>query len=185
VALALGLLYAGFRLGLQGRGRALARVVTVFVAAVIALTLTPLGEVFQERLATPHSNEGRFQLYDQARDQAMKAPLLGFGATTPSQEGLPAVGTHGPIWMILVSHGIPAAILFLAWFAVVLWRTRGARSEVGFWSNVVVFIALVQVSFYGLLPAQLHVLMAAAALAWHKQVRQVREESRLATEPVR
>lgn len=183
VALALGLLYAGFRLGLQGRGQALARVVTVFVAAVIALTLTPLGEVFQERLATPHSNEGRVQLYDQARDQAMESPLLGFGATTPSQGGLPAVGTHGQIWMILVSHGIPAATLSLTWFAVVLWRTRGARSEVGFWSNVVVFIALVQVSFYGLL-AQLHVLMAAAALAWRKQVRQVREESRLATEQV-
>jgi polysaccharide biosynthesis protein PslJ len=182
VALALGLLYAGFRLGLQGRGRALARVVTVFVAAVIALTLTPLGEVFQERLATPHSNEGRFDLYEQARDEAVESPLLGFGATIPSQEGLPAVGTHGQIWMILVSHGIPAAFLFLAWFAVVLWRTRGARSEVGFWSNVAVFIALVQVSYYGMLPAQIHLLMAAAALAWHEQVR---VESRRATERVR
>jgi polysaccharide biosynthesis protein PslJ len=168
VALALGLLYAAFRLSLQGRGRALARVVTVVVVTLVALTLTPLGQVFQERLATPHSNEGRFALYEQARDEVMESPLLGFGATTPSQDGLPAVGTHGQLWMILVSHGIPAAILFVVWFLLVLWRTREARSEVGFWSNVVVLIALAQIAYYGLLPAQIHLLMAAAALAWRE-----------------
>jgi hypothetical protein len=182
VALALGLLYAGFRLGLQGHGRALARVVIIPVAAVIALTLTPLGQVFQERLENPHSNEGRLALYEQASDQVMESPLLGFGATISSERGLPPVGTHGQMWMILVSHGIPAAALFLGWFGLVLWRTRGVRSEVGFWSNVVVFIALLQVSYYGMLPAQLHLVMAAAALAWREEVR---EEVRVESSPVR
>jgi hypothetical protein len=170
VALALGLLYAGVRLALHQHRRALAHVVIVLVAAVIAVTVTPLGDVFQERLENPHSNEGRLLLYQLARDQSAESPLLGFGATTSSEDGLPSVGTHGQMWMVLVSHGIPATVLFLAWFALVLWRSRGARSDVGFWSNVVVFIALVQVSYYGMLPAQIHVVMAAAALAWREEV---------------
>jgi hypothetical protein len=56
-------------------------------------------------------------------------------------------------------------VLFTGFFLTVLWRSRRTRSPVAFWAHVVILVGLVQMPYYGMLPAGIHVLMAASALA--------------------
>ena len=103
----------------------------------------------------------------QAFDRTLDSPLLGYGGPRPSEvrENAPDVGTQGQLWMVLFSHGFPAAALFVGWFAYAFARTWRTRSSLGFWCHVTLLIGLLQMPVYGLLPVQIHVLMVAAALA--------------------
>jgi polysaccharide biosynthesis protein PslJ len=178
LSLSLGLVYASFRLAAQGRGRALgAMLAGLAIVATLVLT-TPLKDLVSERLATPHSNEGRLALYQEAAEGILESPLVGFGAPRPSERNpnAPRVGTHGQLWLVLFSHGIPAAALFIGWFLYAFWRTREARSGIRFWTNVALLIALVQMPYYGLVPVPLHILMIAAALAF-REAREDRPEA--------
>ena len=182
LSVGLALAYVAVRSFLSGRVRYVALVLLAGVVALVAVGITPLGDVVEERLANQHSNRGRLSLYEQAIEGAAGAPLFGYGAPLPSENPRhPNVGTHGLFWMILVSHGIPAAVLFVTWLLLVLWRTRTAGTAVQLASNVVVFTGLVQITFYGLLPGQLFIVMAAAGLAWRESA--IARERRLA-EPV-
>lgn len=170
LGLSLGLAYASFRLATRGRGRALgAMLVGLVIAATLILT-TPLKDLVTERLATPHSNQGRLALYQEAAEGVLESPLVGFGAPRPSERNpnAPRVGTHGQLWLVLFSHGIPAAALFIGWFLYALWRTREGSSRIPFWTHVALFIALVQMPYYGMVPVPIHILMIAVALAWRE-----------------
>jgi capsular polysaccharide biosynthesis protein len=129
-----------------GKGRLLAvvSIVVVLVAAVLALALSPLGGVFQERLDNQHSNERRGQLLTQTWNSTVEgSPVVGFGSTRDVQGsfasiagastpdcgpcGVPPLGTQGHIWQLIFSQGIVGAVLFLSFFALVLsrcWRCR-------------------------------------------------------------
>jgi hypothetical protein len=167
LSLGVGLLYAAVRLALAGRGRALRSVILLLVTIVAVVYVTPLRTLVEDRFANPHSNERRANLYEESIDVVMRSPLLGFGAPQPStvNPNAPPVGTQGQLWQVLVSHGIPATILFLWWFAFRFWRMRAASTELGFWCHVLVLIALVQAPFYDWLGAPLVVIMVAIALA--------------------
>ena len=86
-----------------------------------------------------------------------------------------SVGTHGQLWTILVSQGIPGLLLFLAWFTYSLVQT-GRRLPRGwggdmycrFWANVAIFAALSEVVYYEWLPWGLFVVMAAVAVGWRE-----------------
>jgi O-antigen ligase len=170
LGLSLGLLYGAARLALRGRGRLLLGVAVLFAIVATLIVATPLEGLLTDRLATPHSNEGRATLYTEAAEDALESPLLGYGSPVPSERNpnLPPVGTHGQFWLVLVSHGIPALILFLGWFLYVFWRSRQPSSLVGLWMHVVVFIALIQMPYYGWLSSPLHIVMVAAAITWRE-----------------
>jgi hypothetical protein len=74
------------------------------------------------------------------------------------------VGTQGQFWLVLYSHGIPGAFLFPAFLVFALGRSRRTRSNIGLWCHVCILVAVVQMPFYGLLAAQLHVIMVAIAI---------------------
>ena len=77
----------------------------------------------------------------------------------------PPVGTQGQLWEVLVSHGIPGAILFVWWFVFQFWRLRRTSPEVVLWSHTVILIALIQMPFYDSIGIPLAVIMIAIAVA--------------------
>jgi hypothetical protein len=167
LSLGVGLVYVA--IGFAGRGRAggmrlLATVVVVLGAAL--LLVAPLRSVVEDRLETPHSNEGRELLYGQALDLVAAAPIIGHGA--PQDVGdnklLPDVGTQGQLWLVLVSQGLVGAIFFVTAIAGAAWRTRRGPT-VPFWCHVTLVVALVQLPFYDMLPVSLHVIALCAAIA--------------------
>ena len=172
LSLGLGLVYAAFRLSIKGRERALIAFVTVTILLLGALFFTPLGSTLAERIATPHSNNRRVSLYEEAVRGAAESPLFGFGAPRPSKwnPNAPSVGTQGQIWLVLFSNGYPGAILFLAFFLGQLWWFRGSGEPISFWIHVMLVIMFLQLAVYGLLPVQIHIIMLGLALAWREQL---------------
>jgi len=142
-------------------------VMSILVVTVGLVLLPPVHKIISDRLAHGHSDKGREELYSEAISRVKEKPILGFGAPIESQidPTKPSVGTHGQFWLLLVSTGIPGAIFYLAWFGLALWRSRKGSAEIGQWCHVVLLIALIQIFFYELLPAQLHLAMIAAALS--------------------
>ena len=164
LSLGIGLAYAAVRLALRGRGSIVLVVLGIVVVVGGIVWFTDLREVVLDRLATPHSNKGRTRLAEEALTVTSESPFLGHGVPQAARSG-PQIGTHGLVWMLMVSHGIPAMLLFVSWMLVALWKTRGGRaSSLAFWMNVVMLIAVVQIPYYGMLPAQIQVVMVAAAL---------------------
>jgi polysaccharide biosynthesis protein PslJ len=167
LSLSIGLIYGAVRLAARGKGRALGAVL-VFIGLSIGLVLTsPLRGLVEDRLATPHSNRARLALYEEATEGVLESPLLGYGAPRPSERSAdsPPVGSHGQFWIVLYSHGIPAAIFFVGWL---FWAFISSRKNDALWTHVVLLIALIQLPFYGMLPVPIHIIMLAAALAWRE-----------------
>ncbi len=165
LSLSIGILYAAVRLASSGRVRLLFS--TGFVVALIALavSVSPLGGVVVQRGERGHSDAGRTSLYRQAIELGRQSPLIGWGAPMARASGSGAsVGTHGQLWLVIVSNGIPAAVLFVSWYILLLWKTRHERDPVGIWLRASMLIALVQLPIYEQLPSHLHITMVAGAL---------------------
>jgi hypothetical protein len=185
LSLGLGLVYAAARFAAAGRMRPVLGVVVGLALVTLLVLLTPLRGVIEDRLDTPHSNEGRASLYLEATRGVLESPILGFGspATSEINPNLPAVGTQGQLWLVLYSHGVPGLVFYLGWFLFAFFATRRGTSPLALWCNVVIFISLVQLPFYGHLAAQIQVIMVAAALSLrqiHARDRYVRERRRRA-----
>jgi polysaccharide biosynthesis protein PslJ len=170
LSLAVGLLYVTLRFGLRGRVGALASVIAVTALLVGVVVLTPLGHLVLQSFGSTHghSNSTRLSLYQQASSGANSSPLFGYGSPQQAvgQPQTPAIGTQGQLWMVLYSHGYPAAALYVGFFLIVLWQTRRAAGPAGIWLHAAVLVALSQIVVYGWLPAELQVVMVAAALAY-------------------
>jgi hypothetical protein len=167
LSLGVGLVYVALGFAYRGRAAGVRLLVTVAVVLGAALLLVaPLRSVVEDRLDTPHSNEGRELLYGQAVDLVSRAPLIGHGA--PQDVGgnklLPDVGTQGQLWLVLVSQGALGGAFFVVAIAGAAWRTRRGPT-VPFWCHVTLVVALVQLPFYDMLPVSLHVIALCAAVA--------------------
>lgn len=168
ISLAAGLLYAGARLALRGQVRPLRNIVVVFACLGVLLVWTPLGGLATDRVETGHSDESRETLYSESIAGIQSSPLLGYGGPVrqAGRSDRPPVGTHGQVWLVGFSHGIPALLCFLAFMLTIVVRTATAPSgSVAFWVHVVFVIALVQLPLYTFVPAQMSLLMIAAGWA--------------------
>lgn len=170
LSIVVGVIYGSMRFALRGRVGALQGVFAIMAVGSLLFIYGPTRQLIDDRIATPHSNQGRTTLYKEATEQVAKSPLLGYGAPRPSRRNpnLPSVGTQGQFWLVLFSHGIPATVFFVSWFLYAFWRTRRAASSTALWCHVVVLLALVQMPFYGLLSAQLHIVLVAMAVAFRE-----------------
>ena len=128
---------------------------------------TPLRGIVQDRFAHQHSNTSRETVYLEAAHGVLASPLLGFGAPRPSEvnENQPSIGTQGQLWLVLYSHGIVGLAFYMGWYVTCWWQSRRGQSRLSFWCNVVLFISIIQLPYYGQLPAQIQVTMIAAALS--------------------
>ncbi len=175
-----GMLYATLRLA-RGRNLQWLRVAAVAVMVIGALAfLTPLGDIVATRLQNGYGDAHRAELYGESIDLVRASPILGYGAPVLVEGNLSA-GTHGQLWTIVVSQGLPGLLFFTGWLVWAWWRAK-RRLPAGhpgdpvlrFWCEVTIFIALIQMPYYDLLPWGLAIAMVAAALAWREELAFVR-----------
>ena len=166
ISLAAGLVYSLTLL--RGQARVFGLIAGGFAMVVLAavLQLTGVSDQVDESLEARESNETRAFIYEQTLDAVVDEPLLGYGSPRPSTDSTaPPLGTHGHLWMTMFSHGIPGAVLYVSFLGGMLFRTRRVRTPPAIAANMVIATSLVQLPFYGALPMQLFVVMAAAAVA--------------------
>ncbi len=142
--------YAGQRV------RAVQALLGVAVLALV-ISLTPLSNFVVDRANSDHSNRSRSTLYALVIEEVQESPVLGFGAPRPNPDNpfLPPVGTHGQFWMVLFSHGYPAAMLFVGFLVSMIVRTGRDLDRERLWLHAAVVALLVQMWFYNLLPGSL------------------------------
>jgi O-antigen ligase len=175
-----GMLYATLRLA-RGRNGQWLRVAAVVGLVFGALAfVTPLGEIVQTRLQNGYGDAHRTELYAESINLVRASPILGYGAPVLVEGNLSA-GTHGQLWTIVVSQGVPGLLFFTGWLVWAWWRAKRRLPSghpgdrvLRFWCEVTIFIALVQMPYYDLLPWGLAIAMVAAALAWREELAFVR-----------
>jgi hypothetical protein len=168
ISLGLGVIYAAGLYALHGRAKAFMGVMAGLLMVVgLSLFVPKLNQLVGDRILHPHSDDGRKGLISEAIERAREKPLVGFGTPVASviDPSKPSVGTHGQLWLVLVTTGFPGTLFFLGWYGTTLFRTRKGATAFGPWCHVVLFISLVQLAFYEQLPTQLHITVIAAALA--------------------
>lgn len=169
LSLGVGVAYLAVRLGSDGRGRAAARIAIVVVLAAAVVALSPLGDLVTSRVETGHSNSDRLELAVAAVRGAMERPVFGWGAPRPNVRDLPSIGTHGQLWLVIFSHGFLGVIGFVGALLTFFAKTRRQPTTTGLLAHTVVFIALVQLPVYLLIPHSLFAVMAAVAVAVRSQ----------------
>jgi len=168
IGLGIAAAYAGARLLLAGRTRAVAGLVVVGAVGLAATSLLDVWERLFARVEHSSSTEDRADLYQETVARTMASPLFGYGAPRPSwTEGAPSAGTQGQVWMVMFSHGLPALALFLATLAWLAVATRRAHDAAGLAVHTIQIVLLVEVFYYGVLPNGLLIafVVAAASLA--------------------
>lgn len=172
VCIVVAVIYGSLRFAMRGRPGAVQGILGLGVVFVVLFSFGPARQLIEDRAATNHSGNARSTLYNEALDQVSESPWLGYGAPRPSETRVngPSVGTQGQFWLVLYSHGWPAAILFVSFLGHAMWNSRRARSQVALWCHVVIVVALVQLPFYGQIPTQLFIIMIAVALAAREMV---------------
>ncbi len=165
LGLGVALVYASTRPGRLGRRgrRALA---AMAVPLAVVLLFTPLGNIAADRQENQHSNTGRLRLYNEAVELTAKSPLVGYGAP---QEQLgtrivPAVGTQGQFWLVMVSQGMVGLVLYVAFLISLLRSTRRLPESVAV-AHLLLAIVLVQMFVYELTAAPHHILFLVVGVA--------------------
>jgi hypothetical protein len=168
VGLGVGMLYAAVRVALRGNARALVAIVGFLALVAAGVLLTPLDKYLTDRLAHQHSNERRESLADQAVVGALERPLLGYGGPRESSEtpNAPDIGTHGQIYLVIFSHGVPGVAFFCGWWLWVLWISRRAPTGPPLWCHVMLLVGVLEFLYYDMMPTQLLLMMAVAAVAF-------------------
>lgn len=168
VGLAAGLVYAAVRVALRGNVRALVAIAGFLAVVTAMVAFTPLERYAVDRLSHQHSNERRESLSQQAVTGALERPLLGYGGTRESAEtpNAPDIGTHGQVYLVIFSQGIPGLAFFLGWWLWVLWSSHRAATGPPLWCHVTLLIGVLEFFYYDMMPTQLHLMMVVAAAAW-------------------
>jgi polysaccharide biosynthesis protein PslJ len=165
--LVLALVYAAVRLRPKGRAGLMAATALLGLLVAAVLVWTPIGGQALASLSIRYedSDSTRSQLIDETVDAVGSSPFLGYGGPRASASAAVPLGTHGQLWTLLFSHGLPATVLYVGFMTYALWWSRNPRTPLGFASHVVLMVGLVQTLYYGQLPHQLFVIMAAIALS--------------------
>ena len=164
ISLSLAFVYFTARKALRGRFAPSVLLAIAMVGVAVAFVATPLGTIVQERLITAEdSNQSRAHIYEDAWQGALESPLAGNGAPRPTHyyKGSPPVGTHGLIWYLMFCHGFVGLALFVTWMFTELVRSGSPPTTDAWWSHLTIFICVVQIPFYGLIP---HVVLLGMAV---------------------
>ena len=156
------------------------------VAAAIGLAvffISPLHTVVSDRLANPHSNEGRSNLVSASVSATVQgSPLIGFGGprqlqgTFSSINGgatdkcpacrTPPLGTQGTMWNVVLGQGLIGTALFLLFFMFQFARSARDRSPYAIVGCCVLVMFGVYLLVYDLLGAPMFTVMIACGLMW-------------------
>lgn len=171
----------------KGRPGPILITLVALVVVTVGFFASPLGTVFQERLAHQHSNDRRSELISRTVSSAFEgSPVVGFGSTrdvqgsfasiagaaTPdcSACGVPPLGTQGHIWGVIFSEGLVGAFLFLAFFVVAALRTWRCRTTTETLCAFVLAFFFLQLLVYDTLGLPLMTVMIAIGAVTREQV---------------
>ncbi|MEO8477316.1 MAG: O-antigen ligase family protein, partial [Actinomycetota bacterium] len=169
LALSVGLLYGGLRLALALDMRTIKWFGLGAVVLALLLAFTPLKNVLVTRVDKNYSDKGRIGRNLVALELAQQSPLLGYGApqTAEDNPANAAVGTHGQLWLVMISNGIPALVMYMGWLVYLAARSGGrlrTARDIRFWPHLTILMAIFMSPYYELLPLQIHTIMVAAAI---------------------
>ncbi len=179
-------LFTAIRSALVGRPAQLLLVLAGAVAIVVAISVTPLGTIVQQRLNGENSNQGRTNLSSLAvQSVVQKSPVAGYGTTRYVQGNFntiaggatalcphcdpPAIGTQGQLWFVVYGQGVVGLLLFLAFFVTNLSggvRSRSPSASVGLGVLVAAFITM---PVYNSLGLALFEIMIGIGLLWRER----------------
>lgn len=182
IGLGIAVLYVALRMAIRGRTRVLASVLAGTLAIGGVVLATPLQQVIVDRINNPHSNAGRAAQDMLAVEGAIASPVIGYGSTRnmagsrqsiaigksadcPSC-GNSSTGGAGQIWLLMFSHGLVGAALYLAFFGAILWRHRHDYTPIGVAASTVIVMSLVYLPFYGAVGMPLTLTLVAVGLLW-------------------
>jgi hypothetical protein len=185
VGLGAGLGYAAVRVALRGNARALVAIVGFLALVAVLVAVTPLEGYVSDRLAHQHSNERRSSLSGQAVRGALERPLLGYGGPRESPElpNAPEVGTHGQLYLVLFSQGLPGLAFFCGWWLLALLASARGPTGPPLWAHVALLIGMLEFLYYDMMPTQLHLMMLVAAVAWREREAQAPQPDRRSRVP--
>jgi O-antigen ligase len=180
VGLGVGLVYAAIRVALRGNARALMAIVGFLALVAAMVTLTPLERFVNDRLAHQHSNERRSSLSEQAIRGSLESPVLGYGGPreSPDLPNAPEIGTHGQVYLVLFSQGVPGLAFFLGWWLWAAWVSHRGATGPPLWCHVMLLIGALEFLYYDMMPTQLHLMMVVAAVAWREREAQAPDPDR-------
>jgi len=167
IAIIVGTIYGTILLAARGDTKYLRGLLAAGLVCLVITVASPLGGLITARLAADHSNNSRLTIYAQTIDQIQDSPWIGFGAprVNVDEPNKPAVGTHGQFWTVLYSHGIPGALLFVAFSLSIARRSLQGQDRAGVWLHVTVALVPVMMWFYDILNQPIFVIMLAAGTA--------------------
>jgi hypothetical protein len=183
--LAVGVMAAflAVRLAVARKPLALVGILGLTMVLLGAIVASPLGGYVQQRIANPHSNEGRANLTGLTLSSAWHgSPIIGFGSTRNVAGNFnsiaggatdacakcqpPAMGTQGHLWFLVFTVGYVGAAFFLSFFLVQLLRGLRNSTALGLVCTSVLVMYFVMMLVYDVLGLPLLVLMTAIALLW-------------------
>lgn len=169
IGLGIAAVYAAIRLALRRDLRGIVAFGIIGAIAAGVFQFLPTSDRLEARAGSP-SLADRGWLYLQSIDAVRDSPLFGYGRTLTVPGAVDPVGTQGEFWIVLVSYGAVAALLFFAWFAFAFLSTMRWVGATGLAANTVLLVALAEFFFYGAAPHGLVVIMTAAALAMRRRL---------------
>jgi hypothetical protein len=170
LSLLAGFAYAAVRFGVLHDMRRVARVVGAVLVVGALVAVTPLGGLVSGRFSHKTGDTSRLARDQVAQSQIASSPVLGYGApqqNTAATHTKKSVGTESEVFMLLYSHGVPALLIFMSWFAYTIVRTAKQRSRSSpaiFWIHVALLVAVVQAPYYELTERIPFMLVFAAIL---------------------
>jgi O-antigen ligase len=167
LSIAVALMYYSFRRLIKGDARPMFGIAVLGALAITAVLFTPLDGFVSARLSgAESSNSTREDVYQAAWSGTQDSPLLGHAAPVPTDEG-PPIGTHGLVWYVMFSHGLPGLAMLIVALGALFACTAIARTPTALWAHIVILICITQIPYYGLLP-QIVVIGFAAGICWRE-----------------
>ena len=200
LSLALGVVVVVLLQVRRGRATPIVATAVVLVVASVVFLLSPLGTIFQERLANQHSNDRRGELLSRTLTSTLDgSPVVGYGSTRDVEGsfasisgaatadceacGVPPLGTQGHLWGVIFTQGYAGAVLFVTFFVLALsrcWRCRTTAETLC--TFVLAFFGL-QLLIYDTLGMPLLAVMTAIGLVAREQLVTARQRSSQLMEP--
>lgn len=175
LGLGIAAVYACVRMMLRNDFRGIVALATVAVVAVVLVQALPVADRLQSRNDAP-STIDRASLYLQSLQAVLESPIFGYGRTIEGKDAVDPVGTQGQFWMVLVSHGIVPAALFVTWFVIAFLLSVRRTDPLGLAVNTVLLVGTIEFFYYGAIPYSLPIMMIAAALALRRPTASPHEE---------
>ena len=185
LGLAIAIVYLVVRLALAGRPWVLGVLGALVVGGMVVISVTPLGNVIQDRAGAGHSDQVRGSLAQQAFEGAKASPILGFGGTretvgsddsiaigsTPEcpRCGNRTIGSTGHVWNVMFAQGFVGLLFFVGFFVATALHYRRDRTPIGYAGQAIVVVQLFYMFFYVGISSTLSLLLITVALLWRHQ----------------